>query len=125
MKKVSSCTPERRTYSASCSVPVSHWKTEKDGVGHLMIVFALYIGSDGSILWDKDIISKARLKTYMQRASALNPVPQMILEVSPSAPCSTVEAVRGIMDAAPMCKGPHSKCSEGWNWKQWPVMGGP
>lgn len=61
----------------------------------------------------------------MIEASSLNPVPQVVLEVSPSALCERVREVRSIMDSAPMCKGPHSRCSEGWNPKEWPTVGGP
>lgn len=85
----------------------------------------VFIGSDGSVLWGKVAISDAKLREYMNEASGLNPTPQVILEVSPSALCARVTTVRTIMDAAPMCKGPHSLCSEGWNWKEWPIADGP
>ena len=119
------CQKMPETYSAACSTPLPNWGTERNGIGHLLPVMPVYVGSDGSILWNQDIISDTQLRTYMKRVSALSPVPQVVLEVSPSASCSRVKVIRAIMAAAPICKGQYSRCSEGWNWKQWPVLGGP
>ena len=106
-------------------MPRKDWGREKDGVGHLRVVQPIYVGSDGSTIWNNMIISDATLKRYMAKMGSLNPEPQAVLEIAPTAPCSRVEAIRAIMDAAPLCKGPHSLCSEGWNWQQWPEVGGP
>ena len=73
-------------------------------------------------MWNEGIISDAVLTRYMAKMSAMNPEPQVILEVAPAAQCNRVEAVRNIMNAAPICKGLHSLCSEGWNWQRWPEM---
>jgi hypothetical protein len=114
------CSRPSQTYSAACSAPLSHWATEKNGIGHHLPVMPVYVGSDGTVLWNKSAISDAQLRKYMVDLSTMNPVPQVILEVSPSTSCDRVRAIRLIMDAAPMCKGTYSHCSEGWNWKQWP-----
>ena len=119
------CDQAPTTYAASCSIPPTHWGREKDGVGHMRVVQPVYIGSDGSILWNKAIISDATLRSYMFQMSTMNPEPQAVLVVSPAAECKRVGAVRSIMDASPMCKGPHSLCSEGWNWRAWPELGEP
>lgn len=119
------CSRAPKTYAADCSTPLKHWGREKDGIGHLRVVQPIYIGSDGSTLWNKTIISDATLERYMAQMSAMNPEPQVVLDVAPSASCKRVEVVRAIMNAAPLCKGPHSICSEGWNWRQWPELGGP
>lgn len=119
------CNEASPTYSAACSTPLSKWGTEKIGIGHLVPVMPVYIGSDGTILWGKNAISDAQLRKYMMDVSGLNPVPQVVLEVSPSTSCDRVRAIRSIMDAAPICKGRYSRCSEGWNWKEWPITGGP
>jgi hypothetical protein len=119
------CNKAPQTYSAACSTPLRNWTTERNGIGHLLPVMPVYVGSDGTVLWSKDAISDAQLRKYMVAASELNPVPQVVLEVSPSAQCDRVKAIRAIMDAAPMCKGPYSRCSEGWNWQEWPTTGGP
>jgi hypothetical protein len=122
---LSGCHRTPETYSAACATPLNHWSTEKDGIGHLLEIMPVFIVTDGTALWNKTAISNAQLRAYMNQASDLNPVPQVILEVSPSASCQRVREVRAIMDAAPMCKGPHSRCSEGWNPNQWPMVGGP
>lgn len=118
------CDRAPTTYAAACSTPLAHWGRERDGIGHLRMVQPVYIASDGSILWNKAVISDNKLRHYMSEMSKLNPEPQAVLDVSPAATCNRVEAVRTIMDAAPMCKGPYSLCSEGWNWRQW-SEGGP
>lgn len=119
------CSQQPRTYAANCSTPLAHWGREKNGIGHLRTVQPIYIASDGSILWNQEAISDATLRRYMAQMSVMNPEPQAILDVAPAAACDRVEMVRTIMDAAPLCRGPHGLCSEGWNWKQWPELGGP
>jgi biopolymer transport protein ExbD len=87
----------------------------------LRFVQPVYVGSDGSILWNKSLITDATLRDYVAKMSAMDPYPQVVLEVAPAAACQRVAAVRKIIDAAPFCHGPHSLCREGSNWKQWPV----
>lgn len=117
------CNHQPRTYAANCSTPLPHWGREKDGIGHLRTVQPIYIGSDGSTLWNKAAISDDTFRRYVMTMSDMNPEPQAILEVAPTAACDRVEAVRMIMDATPLCSGPRSLCSEGWNWRQWPEKG--
>jgi hypothetical protein len=122
---LAACDGKPRTYAASCSSPLSNWRTEKDGIGHLNVVTPVYVGSDGSVLWNKVAVSDTQLRNYMVELSGLNPVPQVVLEVSPSVSCDRVVAIRAIMDATPACNAQYSHCSEGWNWKEWPMTGGP
>jgi hypothetical protein len=122
---LSACKETPQTYASSCSIPLSKWRTEKDGIRHLAVVMPVYVGSDGSVLWSKAAISDAQLRKYMLELGGLNPVPQVVLEVSPSASCERVRAIRAIMDATPVCQNQYTRCSEGWNWKQWPITGGP
>ncbi len=89
------------------------------------MVQPVLIGSDGSILWNAVAISDATFQNYMAKVSEMNPEPHIVLEVSPSAECGRVNKVRKIMDGAAICSGRYSLCSEGWNWKQWPEVGGP
>ena len=121
----SGCDRAPATYAANCAIPLPHWGREKDGIGHLRTVQPVYVGSDGSILWNKVAVSDATLRRYMVEMSAMNPEPQAVLDVSPAATCSRVGAIRAIMDASPLCKRPHSLCSEGANWREWPEVGGP
>lgn len=121
----SGCNPPPETYAANCSTPLKNWGREKDGIGHLRMVQPIYLATDGSILWNSEVISDAMLKRYMAKVSVLNPEPQIVLDVAPAATCNRVEAVRAILDAAPLCKGQYPLCSEGWNWRQWPEVGGP
>jgi hypothetical protein len=119
------CNQSPATYSAACATPLPNWKTEKDGVGHLRPSVNVFLVTDGSLLWNKLALSNDKLRTYMNEASALNPASQVILQVSPSASCRRVREIRSIMDAAPMCKGSQSRCSEGWKPEEWPMLGGP
>ena len=119
------CDRAPQTYSAGCAAPPPNWQTEKNGIGHLVPVMSVFLTSDGSVLWSKASLSNEKLQAYMNEASALQPVPQIVLQVSPSASCRKVREVRSIMNAAPMCKGPYSRCSEGWRPEEWPMFGGP
>lgn len=122
---ISACARVPQTYAASCSTPSANWRTEKDGIGHLNVVMPVYVGSDGSILWSRNSISDAQLQNYMDELSSLNPVPQVVLEFSPSVPCERVRIIRSLMDATPVCQNRYARCSEGVNWKAWPITGGP
>jgi biopolymer transport protein ExbD len=86
---------------------------------------SVFLATDGTVIWGKEAISNDKLRSQMKEASNLNPVPQIVLEVSPATSCQRVREVRAIMDQAPMCKGRYSRCSEGSNPKEWPMFGGP
>ena len=118
------CSQLPETYAANCSMPLKNWGREKDGIAHLRPVQPIYLASDGLLLWDEEVISDATLQRHMAQVSALNPEPHVILEVAPAAACRRVEAIRAIMDEAPLCKGQKPLCSEGWNWRRWPIKGG-
>jgi biopolymer transport protein ExbD len=113
------------TYNAACATPLPNWKTEEDGVGHLLPIMPVFLATNGSVLWNKVAVSNDKLRLFMNEANALNPVPQIVLQVSPTASCRRVHEIRSIMDAAPMCKGPQSRCSGGRKPEEWPVFGGP
>jgi hypothetical protein len=119
------CSREGKTYSADCATPLSHWGTEKDGVGHLVTVMSVFLMSDGTTLWNSDAVSDTKLRHLMKEASTLKPIPQIVLQVSPAAACRRVDEVRAIMNSASMCRGEYSRCSEGWKPEEWPITGGP
>jgi hypothetical protein len=112
------CSQSSETYAASCAVPLDHWGERR--IAHHRYVQPIYIRADGSVLWNQAAISDTDLQSYMSQVSAMDQEPQIVLEVAPEAPCDRVSTVRSIVDEAPLCKGPHSLCSEGSNWKQWP-----
>jgi len=99
------CSRAQDNYASICSAPREHWGRVKDGIGHLRTMQPIYVASDGSTLWNKVVISDATLRNYMSVMSGINPEPQAVLDIAPTAACNRVEAVRTIMDAAPMCKG--------------------
>ena len=119
------CDRAPQTYSAGCATPLPNWKAEKDGIGHLVPIMSVFLTTDGSVLWNRVAVSNDKLRFNMSKASTLNPLPQIVLQVSPSASCSRVDEVRSIMSIAPICKGPYSRCSEGWKPEEWPMFGGP
>jgi hypothetical protein len=73
------CDQSSPTYSTACATPLPNWKTEKDRVGVLLPIMPVFLVTDGSLLWNKVALSNDRLRRYMNEASALNPVPQIIL----------------------------------------------
>lgn len=113
------------TYGAACSSPLSHWRTEKHGIGHLMTFNVVRLDDAGDMTWNKDPISDAQLRALMQQAGELNPLPQVVLEVASKSPCDRVQRVREIMNAAPICQGEKPLCAEGQNPENWPETGGP
>jgi len=117
---LAACNSAPKTYSKDCSSPLSHWGSEKEGIGHLRIVNAVTIQSDGSLLWNRHKISDETLTDFMGKVGDMNPEPQIVLEIASLADCKRVKSVRKIMDTASICKGPYSLCSEGANWRQWP-----
>lgn len=112
------CSQSSSTYALNCATPPDHWLGQE--IVHMRFVQSVYIRTDGSVLWNKVMISDAILQRYMSRVSTMEPEPQIVLEVAQSASCERVETIRQIMDDAPICKGPHSLCSEGSNWEKWP-----
>lgn len=119
----SGCDQSLETYAANCSTPLKNWGREKDGIGHLRKVQPIYLAADGSTLWNTEVISDATLQRNIAELSDLNPEPQIVVEIAPAALCHRVETVRAILNASPLCKGPSSLCSEGWNWREWPLAG--
>lgn len=123
------CHRRSANYSAECATPLSHWGTAEDGIGHLRPVIVISIDSRGRakrvFKSYETHVSDAEIREFMAWANTANPQPHLVLEAVPSAPCSQVTVIRGLMDAAPICRGPHSLCSEGNNWKNWPLVGGP
>ena len=115
---VTGCSQSSKTYATSCSVPLQHWGEQR--LAHQRYVQPIYIRADGSVLWNQVSISDTVLQDYVSRSSAMNPEPQIVLEVAPEAACDRVGTVRLILDDAPLCKAPNSLCSEGSNWQQWP-----
>lgn len=113
------------TYEAACHTPSPGWGTEADGIGHLLPFLSIVLAADGTLRWGRASLSNDALRTYLDRAGHLSPAPQIVLEVSPAARCDRVREVRAIMDRAPICRGPHSRCSEGRDPARWHVAGGP
>lgn len=122
---VNGCSQTPETYAANCATPLENWGRESDGIGHLVMIRPIYLASDGSILWNNQLISDAMLARYMAQVSEFHPLPQVVLEVAPATACRRVEAVRAIINMAPICQSPRPRCSEGWNPEQWPEVGGP
>lgn len=117
------CQRSRLTYDAGCPEPLAGFTTAKDGHPHLLPVLAVTIDSDGKIMWAGRSVSAEQVRSYMNEASNLDPAPQVILDPSPSAPCSVVKQVRDAM--AKTCQGGRLPCSEGRDWKKWREVGGP
>ena len=120
---LASCSPAKETYAESCSKPLDHWRTERDGLVHLSPVLAFSVDEDGLLKErvgsSERVISDSDLAEIASEASSLSPFPQFVLEVEPNAPCDRVEAVRTIMNRSDICRDETSLCSEGSNWENW------
>jgi hypothetical protein len=123
------CVPDGETYAKSCATKLSHWRSEKDGIGHLLPVISISVSSAGRLSRtfrsNVSALSDVQLREFMNWANSAIPQPQIVLEVAPDAPCDRVRTVRAIMDESAICHGQYSLCSEGRNWRDWPLVGGP
>lgn len=119
-----SCQQAPDTYASNCSAPAPGWGGPSDGIGHLRPVLPVSLDVSGSLYWAGRGISDDTLRHYMNEASKLNPQPHLVFEVAAEAPCDRVRAVRRIISSAPLCKKA-GLCSEGADWKKWPIVGGP
>jgi hypothetical protein len=113
------CQGEGGTYAAACSTPLEGWGTEADGLYELRPTRQVQLASDGSLLWDRQVLSDDTLRQRMLEAYRFNPSPQVVLEIAPSADCGRVRAVRAVMDSTLLCE--EGLCSEGQHPETWPL----
>lgn len=119
------CHGPQPTYEADCSVPPASFGTAKEGIGHLTPLVEATIDHAGAIKWAGRSVSIRDFESYVIRTGELLPMPQLILNPSPDAPCESVERVRTILEKAELCKADGRWCSEGHDPKNWPIVGGP
>ncbi len=61
------CKQRDATYAADCATPPGHWGREKDGIGHLRVAQPIYLMTDGSVVWNKALISvRSCLATWIR-----------------------------------------------------------
>jgi hypothetical protein len=110
---VTSC--HQNTALASCDTPLSNWLRPSDGIGHLLLHNRVTVAADDKIRWNDRVITKTELAHLTFESGKLDPVPQIILQVSPKAKCEAVNAVRRTMNEAPICQN-LKLCGEGQGW---------
>jgi hypothetical protein len=120
---VGGCQPTTGQYAADCSAPLEGWRTQADGIGHLMVVFSVKLSSDGAVRLNNVPVNDRELEQELAMVDKLNPLPQLVLEVDPASNCLRVEEVRSLMNRAQLCR--EGYCSEGRNPELWEEVGGP
>jgi hypothetical protein len=104
-------------YAASCSTPLPGWQRPGSG-WHLLDRNRLRIRADGSLLWNRVVISRETLGDYLSRIRVMEPQPATILEVDSRANCAMVRSIRSQIDHVLGC-AENGLCGEGigrWNW---------
>lgn len=109
----SACSPP--TYARACHTPLPHWRTESDRLDHEGWFHELRIDAQGRLLEDGEThISDAHLADRIRQWESLQPIPQVIVNPDPAAPCDRVQAVRAMLDASRLCRAmQHLNCFEG------------
>ena len=91
------------TLASTCNGPLAHWQTPRDGLPHLL-PNQVALNGGGTLTWNDAPVTLEQLRSYLRLASALDPVPPLVLTVHPDADCRTAALVRQEIDAALDCR---------------------
>jgi biopolymer transport protein ExbD len=111
---LAACSPQ--TYANDCKLPLSGWRTNGDVLDHQGVSYELKIDPSGQLSYSGiEQVTVEQLARNMQEWVNFNPVPQIILNPDPEAPCAKVRQVRNIMERSPVCQRlpGHFDCFEG------------
>lgn len=102
-------------YPEQCGTRLPGWRQPSDGYGVLALTNKVRVLRDGTINWNGKSITRAELAEYSAIVPDMNPIPFMILDIEPGAPCSDVMETRQIIDDKAKCRAEpdYSTCGEG------------
>ena len=100
-------------YPKQCSALLPKWRKPAEGYGILVMPNRIRLRRDGSLMWNGERISEARLATYSHASSELNPRPFIILQIDPGTDCGRVRVIRNLVDEQAKCQEYPRLCSEG------------
>jgi hypothetical protein len=118
---VSSC--DQKAVSIKCEQPIRGWLKPSDGIGHMATYNKVVVGSDEVIRWNDSPVTESQLVRLMTESGQLVPTPLILLKVSSTAKCDSVDSVRKAMDATPICNL-QKRCGEGTGWRNNGMYGG-
>ncbi|WP_371422565.1 hypothetical protein [Tardiphaga sp.] len=93
-----------------CRPTPKGWQKHGSEFGELMTVNLLE-ARDGRLFWNKAALSTQTLRRYLTEVRRLNPMPNMVLVVSPHALCSEVNSLRRLISSNLQC-GAGNACVE-------------
>jgi hypothetical protein len=106
---VSGCAPKP---PQACTPPRSYWHRPPGFDGLHPPIQLVGIDRNGAVYWDGKLTSQPRFTTSLKAVHAMNPAPEVFLEVEAGVPCAALEAVRDEMDRQMDCRG-GGACAEG------------
>lgn len=120
---VGGCRPQT-TYVGGCGALPANWITPHDGRGVMSLLSVISVTSKGSISFNEDKVSYAKLVSYLKQTAALNPAPVTQIKFGAGVDCETVVRLRRLMTATLDCN--FGKCAEGsGRWWQIGDVGPP
>ncbi len=96
--------------SATCGAPLSGWKTARPAAAQVVNTVSLLGHSRGAnahathLTWNGSSASPEQVRVYLGLVRLMNPVPTLVLVVSPSVDCAEVSAFRQMIDETLDCE---------------------
>jgi hypothetical protein len=85
-----------------CRPKPKGWQTHGSEFGELMTVNLLEV-RDSRLFWNNAVLNTQTLRRYLTEVRRLNPMPNMVLVVSPQALCSEVHSMRRMISSNLQC----------------------
>ena len=87
--------------AATCGGAPSGWKTSRP---HGQVINTLAIDDAKPATWNGSPVTREQVRQYVGLTKELNPVPTLLLVVSPAADCAEVRTFRQMIDTTLDCK---------------------
>lgn len=94
---------------ASCAAPSAGWMTSRPDKSEVVNTIVIHNKAPGPMVrsslptWNGAVVNAGQIHEYVSITKQMNPVPTLLLVVSPHADCEEVKVVRKIVDDALDC----------------------
>ena len=95
---------------ATCGAPPSGWKTSRSDATQVVNALAIQGQPGGAraeaprLTWNGSSVTQEQVREYVGITKTMNPVPTLLLIVSPSADCAQVSLFRRMIDETLDCE---------------------
>jgi hypothetical protein len=93
-----------QSYANSCTKPLAHWWTPKDGYGHLLPHNFVTIDRPRQIRWNDAPVTYREFTGLLMAVRNLEPQPETILIFAPDVDCIDVRNLRRLVDETLGCR---------------------